>query len=90
MEQYNHLVQLLENHDISDKDHGHSSTGHALLAGKACLLSSISKEWYLDSGTTDHISPFSVNFDNLKPVTEPNSSITILDGSQIMSLMLAH
>lgn len=55
---------------FSDKHQHNSSTGHALLTGKACLMSSMLKVWYLDSGGTDHISPFSTDFDNLKPVIE--------------------
>lgn len=81
-ELYNHLIELLGKQNFFDKEQDYH-TRHALLAGKMCLMSSFSKEWFLNSGATDHISPYSDDFVDLKPVFEATNSITIPDGSQI-------
>lgn len=81
-EQYNQLLELLDKQRISSKDQD-ATTGHALLAGKVCLMSHSSTNWFLDSGATDHISPYSVDFVELTPVTGNDSSITIPDGTQV-------
>ncbi|XP_074347399.1 uncharacterized protein LOC141686253 [Apium graveolens] len=40
---------------------------HALLEGKVCFMSSATKYWFLDSGATDHISPYPDDFNVLNP-----------------------
>lgn len=45
-------------------------------------MSNFTKEWFLDSRATDHISPYSEDFDELNPVLETNNFITIPDGSR--------
>lgn len=43
-EQYNHLIDLLERQKMIDNDQYTPTTGHALLAGKVCLMSSFTRE----------------------------------------------
>lgn len=81
-EQYNQLIELLSKQRSTDNSQD-STSGHALLAGKMCLMASFTQEWFLDSGATDHISPHLSDFTSYKAVADVDSSITIPDGSQI-------
>lgn len=56
-DQYNQLIEMLTKKKFIDNHNETGSSRHALLAGKMCLLSKFSQEWFLDSGKTDHISP---------------------------------
>lgn len=78
------MIELLGIQKIFVRDQDtHGQNGHALLAGKMCLMSSFTKEWFLDSGATDHISPYPDDFSVLNHVFDTNNFITIPDGSQI-------
>ena len=83
-EQYAQFIEVMEKQKLSTSAPGSStSPGHALLAGKMCLLSSFSGEWILDSGSTDHITPHLDDLSNFLPVNDDNSYITIPDGRKI-------
>lgn len=81
-EQYSQLIELLSKQKSIDNQQ-ESTSGHALLVGKMCLMASFSQEWFLDSGATDHISPHLSDFTSYKAVADVDNSITISDGSQI-------
>ncbi|KAL8120925.1 hypothetical protein AgCh_017922 [Apium graveolens] len=83
VEQYNQLMQLLSQNNISEHDNN-SYSGNALLAGTSlCLLSSThTNSWIIDSGASDHIYSSMNLFHTVKQIDE-NSFITIPDGTKI-------
>lgn len=77
VEQYNHLIELLNNQKI----HNSATESHAALARKTCLMTaSFSSIWLLDSGATDHICPNLTDFSEYKAITTSDNKITIPDG----------
>ncbi|XP_074352988.1 uncharacterized protein LOC141692148 [Apium graveolens] len=95
VEQYNQLIQLLSQNNISEHDNNsysgnisehdnNSYSGNALLAGTSlCLLSSThTNSWIIDSGASDHICSSMNLFHTVKQIDE-NSFITIPDGTKI-------
>lgn len=57
MEQYNHLLTLLNKQPLSSTSPSteEDSTSSHALAGKHCFLSCLNIKWLLDSGPSDHI-----------------------------------
>lgn len=81
-EQYSQLLELL-NKQFPSTTQNDDVSGHGLLAGNICLLSSSKSNWIVDSGATDHICP---NLDIIVDYTAVNDSemhITIPDGRNI-------
>ena len=90
VEQYNHLLSLLNNQQpstpLSSSITAHEAdpeTSHAKMAGKQCFISYLNTHWLLDSGASDHICNNISWFQSDSPVSGPQHTITIPDGRQV-------
>lgn len=79
-------MELLGNHSLSENQEKNNISGHALLAGNICLMSTSTKQWLLDSSATDHIFPDLQEFESFQTVTNSEDSITVPDGRKIKVL----
>lgn len=83
VDQYNHLLSLIEQQRTSHNDQ-HDETQHtALIAGMFCLLSVHNGSWIIDSGATNHMCYDLSLLSDYHVFHEPDSFITIPDGSKI-------
>lgn len=83
--QYHQLLELLnKQHLNSGGSQSTTSSDHAMLAGKFCLLADNESKsrWLIDSGATDHICSDISYFSSVKRV-DYDEFITIPDGSKV-------
>ncbi|KAL2903176.1 Retrovirus-related Pol polyprotein from transposon RE1 [Bienertia sinuspersici] len=89
VEQYQHLVQLLNKQQTESNDK--PSARNAFLGGntalfsgyKFCMISSWSVVWVIDSGATHHICNDLSFFSECGPMMEHENTITVPDGRKV-------
>ena len=82
-DQYNHLLELINKQTLNSSNlNGGDNTSSAMLAGKTlCFMSSTMQPlWILDSGATDHITPYLTSFRSYKETVGPDNFITTTNG----------